>query len=129
MKEKNNVSSMMHRVSKMWGGILQLQARSQRYRRAVWQGQKTKHWMNIARSNSEHNTICINFKCILLKNTLLGGFPGSSVVKNLPAKAEDMGSIPGLERSHMLRGNQAHVPQLENGPCSNKDPAVLQVSK
>ena len=28
-------------------------------------------------------------------------FPGSSVVKNLPANAEDMGSIPGLEGSHM----------------------------
>ena len=30
------------------------------------------------------------------------GFPGSSVVKNLPASAEDirdMGSIPGSERS------------------------------
>ena len=53
------------------------------------------------------------------------GFPGSSVVKNLPANTGDMGSIPGLERSHMLWGNQAHVPQLENGPCSNKDPAVL----
>ena len=29
------------------------------------------------------------------------GFPGGSVVKNLPANAEDMGSIPGLRRSHM----------------------------
>ena len=27
------------------------------------------------------------------------GFLGGSVVKNLPANAEDMGSIPGLERS------------------------------
>ena len=26
------------------------------------------------------------------------GFPGSSVVKNLPANARDTGSIPGLER-------------------------------
>ena len=29
------------------------------------------------------------------------GFPGSSVVKNLPAKAEDTGLIPDLGRSHM----------------------------
>ena len=29
------------------------------------------------------------------------GFPGGSVVKNLPAKAGDTGSIPGAERSHM----------------------------
>ena len=27
------------------------------------------------------------------------GFPGGSVVKNLPANAEDMGLIPGLGRS------------------------------
>ena len=27
------------------------------------------------------------------------GFPGGSVVKNVPAKAGDMGSIPGLGRS------------------------------
>ena len=26
-------------------------------------------------------------------------FPGGSVIKNLPANAGDMGSIPGLERS------------------------------
>ena len=27
------------------------------------------------------------------------GFPGDSLVKNLPANAGDMGLIPGLERS------------------------------
>ena len=27
------------------------------------------------------------------------GFPGNSVVKNLPASTGDVGSIPGLERS------------------------------
>ena len=32
-------------------------------------------------------------------------FPGSPVVKNLPANAGDMGLIPGLGRFHMLRGN------------------------
>ena len=29
------------------------------------------------------------------------GFPGGTVVKNLPANAGDMGSIPGPGRSHM----------------------------
>ena len=33
------------------------------------------------------------------------GFPGGSVVKNPPANAGDTGSIPGLERSHMLWSN------------------------
>ena len=32
-------------------------------------------------------------------------FPGGPVVKKLPANAGDMGSIPGLGRFHMLRGN------------------------
>ena len=33
------------------------------------------------------------------------GFPGGSVVKNLPADAGDTGLIPGLGRSHMLQSN------------------------
>ena len=33
------------------------------------------------------------------------GFPGGSVVKNLPVNAGDMGSIPGWERSHILWSN------------------------
>jgi len=32
------------------------------------------------------------------------GFPGGSVVKNLPGDAGDMGSIPGPAGSHMLGG-------------------------
>ena len=41
--------------------------------------------------------------CCLEKNThslgISQGFPGSSVVKNLPANSGDPGSIPGLGRS------------------------------
>ena len=40
------------------------------------------------------------------------GFPGGAVVDNLPANAADMGSNPGLGRSHMLWSNQACEPQL-----------------
>ena len=40
-----------------------------------------------------------------------GGFPGGAVVENLP-NARDMGSSPGLGRSHMPRSNWAHEPQL-----------------
>ena len=32
-------------------------------------------------------------------------FPAGAVVKKPPASAEDMGSCPGLGRSHMLRSN------------------------
>ena len=38
----------------------------------------------------------------LKKKTKLVGFPGGSVVKNLPDNAGDMGSNPDLGRSHML---------------------------
>ena len=34
-----------------------------------------------------------------------GGFPGGSVVKNLPANAKDTSSIPNLQRSHMPGSN------------------------
>ena len=34
-----------------------------------------------------------------------GDFPGSAVVKNLPANAAVPGLIPGLGRSHMPRSN------------------------
>ena len=43
-------------------------------------------------------------KCEVLKK-LLWGFPGGAVVKNPPANAGDMGSSPGLGRSHMPRNN------------------------
>ena len=38
-------------------------------------------------------------------------FPGDAMVKNIPASAEDTGSIPGLGRSHKPGGNWACVPQ------------------
>ena len=43
---------------------------------------------------------------------LIQGFPGGAVVENLPANAEDIGSSPGLGRSHMPRSNWACEPQL-----------------
>ena len=45
------------------------------------------------------------------KNTLLG-FPGSTVVENLPANAGDTGSSPGLGGSHMPWSNWAREAQL-----------------
>ena len=36
---------------------------------------------------------------------LLQGFPGGSVVKNVPANAGHTGSIPGMERTHILQSN------------------------
>ena len=43
------------------------------------------------------------------------GFPDDSVVKNLPANAEDMGSNPGLGRSPREgNGNPLRYSRLEN---------------
>ena len=36
-----------------------------------------------------------------IKVIKLGGFPGGTVVKNLPANAGDMGSSPGPGRCHV----------------------------
>ena len=43
-------------------------------------------------------------KCTHILKSLLG-FPGGSVVKNLPANARDTGLIPDLGRSHMPKSN------------------------
>ena len=53
-----------------------------------------------------HIVIWMNFENIML------GFPGGTVVENLPANAGDMGLSPGLGRSHMPRSNWAREPHL-----------------
>ena len=47
-----------------------------------------------------------------IKSTNLQGFPGGTVVESLPASAGDMGSSPGLGRSHMPWSGWAREPQL-----------------
>ena len=47
-----------------------------------------------------------------------GDFPGSTVDKNVPANAGDMGLIPGLGRFHMSQSNKTRAPQLLS-PCSS----------
>ena len=43
---------------------------------------------------------------------VIKGFLNVPVLKNLPANAEDTGSIPGLGGSHSPWSNKARVPQL-----------------
>ena len=50
-------------------------------------------------------------KIKMLLNRVVLGFPGGSVVKSLPAKAGDLGLIPGLGRSHMPQSSWAHAPK------------------
>ena len=46
------------------------------------------------------------------KKSTVRGFPGGTVVKNLPANAGHAGSSLGLGGSHMPWSNWAHEPQL-----------------
>ena len=49
-------------------------------------------------------------KCFLSRRTNSKGFPGGSVVKNPPANAVDVGSIPGSERPPGEgNGNPLHI--------------------
>ena len=43
---------------------------------------------------------------------MLRDFPGGAVVKNPPANARNMGSIPGPGRAHMPQSNWARLPWL-----------------
>ena len=54
-----------------------------------------------------------------------GDFHFSTVDKNLPANARDMGSNPDLGRYHMPWGNWAHVPQLLRLPSRACKPQLL----
>ena len=57
---------------------------------------------SILACNFPNSSLSIIFQKIL-KHPL--GFPGGAVVENLPANAVDMGSNPGLGRSHMPQSN------------------------
>ena len=57
------------------------------------------------------------------------GFFGGSVVKNLPANAEDMGSIPGLGRSTGEgNGNSLQYSSLGNPNNNNKGQPLPQMT-
>ena len=44
-------------------------------------------------------------QAVVIKTQPFGDFPGGAVVKNPPVNAGDMGSSPGLGRSHMPQSN------------------------
>ena len=46
--------------------------------------------------------LCKEQRCLEI---MFPSFPGGPVVKNPPANAAGMGSVPSLERSDMLQGN------------------------
>ena len=64
-----------------------------------------------------------------IKRNEIEGFPGGTVLENLPANAGDMGSSPGLGGSHMPRSGWAREPQLLSlrvwGLCSATREAAI----
>ena len=71
------------------------------------QKEQSPYRINPRRNTPRH--ILIKLSKIKCKEKILKaareGFPGGAVVENLPAKAGDTGSSPGLGRSHMPRSN------------------------
>jgi len=63
--------------------------------------------------NQTHNIseICLDIYIGQKSKTKCAGFPGGSVVKNPPANAGDVGSVPDPGGSHVLQSNYACVPQ------------------
>ena len=61
-----------------------------------------------------------------LQNWENRGFPGGSVVKNLPASAGDMGSILCPGKSHLPSSNQPHAPQLLSSRSRAHTPQLLK---
>ena len=58
---------------------------------------------NISNLLKNNQTSAYVIRISLFKKTTKAGFPGGTVVENLPANAVDTGSSPGLGRSHMLQ--------------------------
>ena len=54
------------------------------------------------------------------------GFPGGTVVKNLPANAGDTGLSPGPGRSHIPQSNEARAPQLLSLRSRTREPQLLK---
>ena len=71
-----------------------------------------------------YNTEGKNGGNTVFKKGCWGDFPGSAVVKNLPASAGDTASSPGPGRSHMPWSNKAHAPQLLS-PCATTTEACV----
>ena len=69
-------------------------------------GKKSKNWKKIQSGEERGRRKVFSSKSYAL------GFPGGAVVGSLPADAGDVGSSPGLGRSHMPRSNWTHEPQL-----------------
>ena len=67
--------------------------------RALWEGWGIPHSALVYQGN---HLLTEHLVGICVQEIHFEDFPGGPVVKNLPADAEDMGSVPGLGRVHVL---------------------------
>ena len=65
-----------------------------------------------------------NLKCYI--KTVEWGFPGGTVVKNLPANTGNTGASPDPGRSHMPWTNLARVPQALSLCSRAREPQLLK---
>ena len=64
------------------------------------------------REKCHHIRLSWNHPCGLFNINTLGTALVARAARNPPLNEEDTGSIPGLGRTHMLWGNEAHAPQV-----------------
>ena len=80
-------------------------------------------WPILSSSNSLSCQVTeVSLTCDKTRKT---GFPGVSVINNLPINAGNIGSIPDPGRLHMTWNNYGHAPQLLSLCSRVKEPQLL----